>query len=625
MKDPSAQPAAQESSVRPWWREWEVAALAALVIAIYFTRLTAAPVCGEESRWATAAREMIASGDWIVPRQQGAIFAERPPLNSWAMAALGLLRGRVDLVAIRLPSACATLALTLLIYAYARGWMSRLASFSSAIIYATCGQVLALGRFGESEAVFTLFTAGALLVWHAGYLRGWSVAVTWSLGYSLAALGALAKGPQAPVYFASACGAYLLFKRDWRWLFGPGHLIGLVCFGTIVGAWMLPFASTHWDSVDDIWTGLVRERFATVGLAKHFVTFPFETLACLLPWSPLLLVLARPSARKSLLANYPQASFLIVALAVTYPSVWLAAGARGRYYMPLYPCLAVLMGLVVEHCTATLARHAERVFWRRYLRGLGAAVLMGGAALVAARFVALEQFVDAAQPWPFLIVWSAAALVTAGVLVWASLAERSPRPQFALVALAGFLGLAYTGAVVNSRVSAGNNLAPAVAELKELLRDSAELGLGSKPVSKKGTVPFCSEDSAKSGQSPTVLTPALVSFRSVYHRFAYCYNEPIRQIPWPATAAEVPQDVTWFCFDWHPLYADPPDSGSDGSSAGSTPRLPFEWDEIARIACDPVKSAHPTRTVVVGRIRRGETLAEPSGQSRTAKTRAAYR
>ena len=189
-----------------------------------------------------------------------------------------------------------------------------------------CAQVLALGRFGESEAVFTLFTAGALLVWHAGYLRGWSTAVTWSLGYSLAALGALAKGPQAPVYFASACGAYLLFKRDWRWLFAPGHLLGLACFGTIVAVWMLPFASTHWESVDDIWTGLARERFTTSGLAKHLVTFPFETLACLLPWSPLLLVLARPSARKSLLANHPQAIFLIVALAVTYPSVWLAAG-----------------------------------------------------------------------------------------------------------------------------------------------------------------------------------------------------------------------------------------------------------------------------------------------------------
>ncbi len=91
-----------------WWREWEVAALLVLVGLTYFTRLGALPVCGEESRWATAAREMMASGDFIVPRQQGTVFPERPPLGSWAMALVGLFRGEVDLwpFACRVRSAC---------------------------------------------------------------------------------------------------------------------------------------------------------------------------------------------------------------------------------------------------------------------------------------------------------------------------------------------------------------------------------------------------------------------------------------------------------------------------------------------------------------------------------------
>ena len=37
------------------------------------------PLRGEESRWACGARWMLASGDWIVPRQQGTVFPERPP------------------------------------------------------------------------------------------------------------------------------------------------------------------------------------------------------------------------------------------------------------------------------------------------------------------------------------------------------------------------------------------------------------------------------------------------------------------------------------------------------------------------------------------------------------------
>ncbi len=153
-------------------REWELVALGLLVLGVYFSRLTALAICGEESRWANAAREMIATGDWIMPRQQGALFAERPPLGSWAMVLVGLARGEVDLVAVRLPSVLATLLLTWLIYGYVRRWATRFAALAAAAAYATSVQVMQLGRLGESEALFALFVGGSLLVWHAGYLQG---------------------------------------------------------------------------------------------------------------------------------------------------------------------------------------------------------------------------------------------------------------------------------------------------------------------------------------------------------------------------------------------------------------------------------------------------------------------
>ena len=118
------------------------------------------PVCGEESRWASAAREMIATGDWIVPRQQGTVFPERPPLGSWAMALVALVHGDVDLVAIRLPSALATLALVLLIYLYARRWVGRLGSLAAAAIYATFGQVMQIGARANPKRCLLCSPAG---------------------------------------------------------------------------------------------------------------------------------------------------------------------------------------------------------------------------------------------------------------------------------------------------------------------------------------------------------------------------------------------------------------------------------------------------------------------------------
>lgn len=560
---------------RAWWRHWEVAALVVLVLGIYFTRIAAVPVCGEESRWASAAREMIASGDWVVPRQQGTIFPERPPLGSWAMAAVGLVRGDVDLVAVRLPSALATLALTLLIYIYAIGWMSRVGALASAVAYATFGQVMQLGRLGESEAVFAFFAGGALLAWHGVYLTGRRRVLAWCLGYGLAALGALVKGPQAPVYFVSVTTVFLLLERNWRWLFCWGHACGAVLFAALVGAWLVPFAIANWGAVDDIWAGLSQDRFTTHKLLEHLVSYPLETLGCLLPWSPLLLALVHPEIRRRIRVAHPEMKFLIVALVVTYPSVWLAAGARGRYYMPLYPCVAVLAGLVVEHCTAQLAIRREWMFWRHFQRlsaiGFGVAAL----GLVVISLVPWQQVAAVAQSGAFLAAWLPAVLAGVGLLVWASQSEWRPRPQIAVLALGAILALTNSGLLVNVKLRGANDIEPSITEIKQRLADGE-----------------------------------LVSLGRVYHRFAYSFDEPIRQVDWPLAPADLPVDVEYFCFDRRPGDTDQSRSGSDARVPYSTPgTLPFQWEEVATIHCDPVQRPVHNRTVVIGRRVRAKMIA----------------
>jgi 4-amino-4-deoxy-L-arabinose transferase-like glycosyltransferase len=558
-----------------WWRHWEVAALVVLVLGIYFTRLAAVPVCGEESRWASAAREMIASGDWVVPRQQGTIFPERPPLGSWAMAAVGLVRGDLDLIAVRLPSALATLALSLLIYVYANRWMSRVGALASAVAYATFGQVMQLGRLGESEAVFTCFAGGALLAWHGIYLGGRQRALAWCAGYGMAALGALVKGPQAPVYFVSVTVIFLLLERNWRWLFCWGHACGATLFAAIVGAWLVPFALANWSSVDDIWAGLSQDRFTTHNLLNHLVSYPLETFGCLLPWSPLLLALLNPAIRRRIWIAHPQMKFLLVALVVTYPSVWLAAGARGRYYMPLYPCVAVLAGLVIEHCTAQLAERREWMFWRHFQRlsAIGAGV--GAVGLVVISLISWQPVAAAAQSGLFLAAWIPSALASVGLLVWASHSEWRPRPQIAVLALGGILAFANSGVLVNVKLRGANDIEPSISDIKQRLADGK-----------------------------------LVSLGRVYHRFAYSFDEPIPQVDWPLAPADLPADVEYFCFDRRPGDTDQSRSGSDARVPFSTPgTLPFEWEEVAAIPCDPVQRPVHNRTVVIGRRVRAKMIA----------------
>src|SRR5207249_5700066 len=202
--------------VKWWpWVEWEALLLAGIVAAIFLARLPEMSVRGEESRWATVAMEMIRSGEWVVPRQQGVPFLSRPPLGSWLIAVATLVRGQCDVWAVRLPAILATLLTSLLIYGYSRAFLSRFGAFTGALAYATMGQVLQLGRVGETEAVFTFFVSASLLVWHLGYVKQWSDTWIWTAGYGLAAFGALAKGPQAPIYFVVVTGMFLILQRLW--------------------------------------------------------------------------------------------------------------------------------------------------------------------------------------------------------------------------------------------------------------------------------------------------------------------------------------------------------------------------------------------------------------------------
>src|SRR5690348_13841365 len=96
---------------------YEPFVLVLFILGAYFSRISDPPLVGEEPRWACGAEEMLRTGDWIVPRQQGRVFPERPPLGSWSMALVAAARGtRVDVLAIRLPSLIAVLGTSLIVY-----------------------------------------------------------------------------------------------------------------------------------------------------------------------------------------------------------------------------------------------------------------------------------------------------------------------------------------------------------------------------------------------------------------------------------------------------------------------------------------------------------------------------
>lgn len=568
----------QSKSRCRWWREHEFWLLAALVCAIFLPRLTHLTLRGEESRRAQVAAEILRTGDWIVPRQQGEVYLSRPPLGSWPIAWLALARGELDTLCVRLPAALATIGTCLLLYIYSRHWLSRLGAMTAGAAFASMAQVLELGALAETESTLTLLVSISLLAWHAGYVTGARSVWPWVIGYAFAALAGLAKGPQGPVYFVAVTTIYLWTLRDFREWLSWRHATGMLTFVLAIGAWQVPYTlRTDWESTRAIWVNNAADRFSDPSwtpLLKHIVTYPWEVAACMLPWSLLLLAFAYPRVRQRLDHTRPLVRFLLTALLVTFPSCWFAATARGRYFMPLYPSVAVLVAVAVDR-TVHLAQEARLAYALQRFLWPFAVILPGGAAaiVVAAAFADSEaRPLHAATDPPAMLFAFTLVTLLSGWLIARSAREVTPgRVRWAILSIAGFLGFTYMGPITNVRVAQSENTAAQVARLKEQLPPDAQANF--------------------------------VSLGRIHHLFAYYFRGPIRNLP-PETSSAVSGDWEYFCVN----------QIGDGEL-----ELPFAWAPVAVISCDRNRSPRPQEKVIVGRRLADASQTAGRGDDRARK------
>ena len=446
------------------WAAWvPPLVLAALALAVHGTRLTTLPLRGEETRRATVAVEILATGDWVVPRQQGRIYLSRPPAGSWPMAALGLLRGGVDDFAVRGPTVAAVVLTTLLIYWYAIRLLPGCGAFCAAAGFAGMFQVLRFGRLAETEATFTLLVAASLLGWHGLKVRGRAPWLCWSVGYALAGLAGLTKGPQGPIYFVAGSWAFCLLKRDWRMLLGRGHLTGMLGFAATAGLWQGIYVSrAGWANGIDIWRSQSAGRFhwrEPATAVAHWFAFPLAVFACTLPGSLFVPALLSKRVRRLTPGAGDALLFCGASTLLMMAPVWLAPGGMARYVMPCYPLIAVLGGAAVEGLRraatqpATTDGDALLTRWRTVRNACltaGAVALPIGAIL----FVMLSG----ARPELAVMNQSAAAdlllilaFALAGALFWASRGGSARWTGASAAALTAAAGVAYAGAFITAR------------------------------------------------------------------------------------------------------------------------------------------------------------------------------
>src|SRR5258705_2707091 len=137
--------------------------LLAGVVACYLAGIAVRPlVAPDEFRYAEVPREMLASGDWIVPRLDGVLYFEKPPLGYW-LTAMSMRAFGEHAAAVRLPFALSTLLTATIVIALARRYGSRAAAAQLAALgFLTSAEVMILGTTAVLDALFSLGVTAAL-------------------------------------------------------------------------------------------------------------------------------------------------------------------------------------------------------------------------------------------------------------------------------------------------------------------------------------------------------------------------------------------------------------------------------------------------------------------------------
>ncbi|HEX5048048.1 MAG TPA: phospholipid carrier-dependent glycosyltransferase [Gammaproteobacteria bacterium] len=391
------------------------AALAALVVLVYLAPLGVRPLDSpDEVRYASIAREMIASGDWVSPRFDGVRYFEKPPLGYWLTAASFEVLGE-NAFALRLPVAIATLLTALIVGALARRFVSPFAARLAPSVFLTTALVSCVGTFAVLDAYLALFLTAALAAWYMATLEPPGRRRVLYLALCGCACGAafLVKGFLAWAIPVIVAVPHLGWRRQWR------ALVTLPWIPIAAAAAIaLPWAVLMHLREPDFWRYFFWvehvQRFAGDEAQHARPPWFFLEFLPLIGW-PWILTL--PAAAIGL-RGPPRDDFgryLLLWVVMPFLFFSIARGKLLTYVLPCFAPLSILIAAGLERYFASDGRRAFRA-------AAGVAALLFAAALaglvVAQRGIAGAPLYSASEP-PKLVALAAMLAAGAGGAVLA--------------------------------------------------------------------------------------------------------------------------------------------------------------------------------------------------------------
>jgi len=312
----------------------------------------------DEGRYSEIAREMIETGDWLVPHFWYVPHLDKPPMTYWLVAASMKIFGQNEW-AVRLPLALAGLSGALAAWFFGKSLGGQCVAIWAVLILQSSLLYFAMARMLTTDIFLTQFVAWAIyFLWRSWmcltdlnsppkYFWRWHLA-----GWLAMSLGFLTKGPIALAIPLVPIILLLVVRRKTfsrkKILFG-GMLAGLVLFFAVAAPWFLA-VNAHVPGALDYMVFHQAAGHVTGKTIRGRGGFPGYFFVILLlgflPWSWLLGWLWRREHWRRM-PSLQQDGWLLLNLWALFTFTFFSVthSKLPAYILPIFPALATMLAL----------------------------------------------------------------------------------------------------------------------------------------------------------------------------------------------------------------------------------------------------------------------------------------
>jgi 4-amino-4-deoxy-L-arabinose transferase-like glycosyltransferase len=438
-------------------RRFAWVALAIIVVAWFGSLHSRHLIRTDEGRYASIAREMAVSGDFVTPTLNELKYFYKPPLQYWATAIAFNVFGETPFAA-RLWAALTAFLAVFATWLTLKRLCTREVALAGAAIHASMLWVYGMAHINTLDSALAAFLHMALCTFLLAFQRHIPAAQKrryLTLFSFLLALAVMSKGLVGALIPACVLGLYVLISRDWSLLATFPWLRATLVFSVVTVPWFILVASRNPEFNEFFFINEHFRRFTSKVHRREGAWWYFIPLLLggLVPWTGLALAGFAGAAQRvtrDAFANTLRVPLLLSIWCVFIFVFFSASGSKlPSYILPMFGAIALF-----------LAPIALRVSSRTFVLAIAPVAVLGLTLVVASLPHFVEKLSNFPERLPYALqmaLWFRLSAVCLMLTLAAAWWWRAPRERIkAMLTIASLSVIAIWAGLMGH-----NDLAPA--------------------------------------------------------------------------------------------------------------------------------------------------------------------